>query len=234
VPVAPTKVAVGMPADMLRRRPDVRSAEFHAAAQCERIGIAKSDYYPSFSIAGVLGLQTTSTADGMAPINANSIFYSVGPQVHWSFFSYGRITNNVRVQDAKFQQLLVEYQNTVLVAVREVEDALTGFLNAQDAVGPNEKAVATARRAFELAISQYREGAVDYQRVLDSEKGLVQQQRDLTQAYSSIATNLVALYKALGGGWQLEQGLTVVPDHTRREMEDRTNWGGMLKHPAKH
>jgi NodT family efflux transporter outer membrane factor (OMF) lipoprotein len=234
IPIAPPRVAVGMPADMLRRRPDVRSAEFNAAAQCERIGIAKADYYPSFSIAGVLGLETTSTAAGMAPINADSLFYSVGPQVHWSFLNYGRITNNVRVQDAKFQELLVQYQNTVLVAVREVEDALSGFLNAQDAIAPNQKALATAQRALELAISQYREGSADYQRVLDSEHSLLQQQQSLTQASSSIATNLVALYKALGGGWQLEQGTHVVPDHIRREMEDRTNWGGMLKHKHEH
>jgi len=232
VPVVPTRVAVGMPADMLRRRPDVRSAELHAAAQCERIGIAKADYYPSFSIAGVLGLETTSTAAGVAPINAGSIFYSVGPQVHWSFLNYGRITNNVRVQDARFQELLVEYQNTVLVAVREVEDALSGFLNAQDAIAPSEKAVVTARRALELSISQYREGSADYQRVLDSEKALLQQEQSLTQASSSIATNMVALFKALGGGWQLEQGRGIVPEHTRHEMEDRTNWGNMLRQPV--
>jgi NodT family efflux transporter outer membrane factor (OMF) lipoprotein len=234
VPVAPTRVAVGMPADMLRRRPDIRSAELHAAAQCERIGIAKSEYYPSFSIAGVLGLETTSTAQGLAAISADSIFYSVGPQVHWSFLNYGRITNNVRVQDAKFQELLVEYQNTVLVAVREVEDALSGFLNAQDAIAPNEKAVATARRSLELAISQYREGSADYQRVLDSEKALVTQQQSLTQAMSSIATNLVALYKALGGGWHVEQGKNPVTEQTRHEMEKRTGWGSMLKPAEKH
>ena len=234
VPVVPTRVAVGMPADMLRRRPDVRSAELHAAAQCERIGIAKADYYPSFSIAGVLGLETTSTAQGLAAINAGSIFYSVGPQIHWSFLNYGRITNNVRVQDARFQELLVEYQNTILTAVHEVEDALSGFLNAQNAIAPNEKAVVTARRSLELAISQYREGSADYQRVLDSEHALLQQEQSLTQASSSIATNLVALYKALGGGWQLEQGRSVVPDHTRREMEKRTNWGGMLKQSVEH
>jgi NodT family efflux transporter outer membrane factor (OMF) lipoprotein len=234
VPSAPTRVAVGMPADMLRRRPDIRSAELRAAAQCERIGIAKADYYPSFSIAGVLGLETTSTSQGLAAITSGSIFYSVGPQVHWSFFSYGRITNNVRVQDAKFQELLVEYQNTVLTAVREVEDALSGFLNAQDAIAPSEKAVAAAQRAFELALSQYREGSADYQRVLDSERALLQQQQSLTQASSSIATNLVALYKALGGGWELEQGKTVVPEQTRHEMEKRTGWGSMLKQPIKH
>jgi NodT family efflux transporter outer membrane factor (OMF) lipoprotein len=234
VPIAPTHVAVGMPADMLRRRPDIRSAELHAAAQCERIGIAKADYYPSFSIAGVLGLETTSTASGLAAITGNSIFYSVGPQVHWSFFSYGRITNNVRVQDAKFQELLVEYQNTVLVAVREVEDALSGFLNAQDAIAPSEKAVTTAKRALELAISQYREGSADYQRVLDSEHALLQQEQSLIQASSSIATNLVALYKALGGGWHLDQGKNPVPEQTRHEMEKRTGWGSMLKPAEKH
>ncbi len=229
VPIAPTRVAVGMPADMLRRRPDIRSAELHAAAQCERIGIAKADYYPSFSIAGVLGLETTSTSQGLATISADSIFYSVGPQVHWAFLQYGRITNNVRVQDARFQELLVEYQNTVLVAVREVEDALSGFLNAQDAIAPSERAVASAQRALELSVSQYREGSSDYQRVLDSERALLQQQQSLTQASSSIATNLVALYKALGGGWHLEQGRHVIPEQTRHEMEKRTGWGGMLK-----
>jgi NodT family efflux transporter outer membrane factor (OMF) lipoprotein len=231
IPRAPAKVAIGLPAEMLRRRPDIRSAELYAAAQCAHIGVAKADLYPSFSLFGTIGLETSSGAGATSFLAANSIFYSVGPQVHWAFLNYGRIENAVRVQDARFQELLVGYHNTVLKAAQEVEDALSGLLNAYDATTPGEGAVQSAQRAVAISVSEYREGATDYQRVLDSERTLLQQENSLAKTHSSVATNMIALYKALGGGWEVGQGQPVVPDRTRQEMTDRTNWGDLLDQP---
>jgi NodT family efflux transporter outer membrane factor (OMF) lipoprotein len=231
IPKAPAKVAIGVPAELLRRRPDIRSAEFSAAAQCARIGVAKAELYPSLSIVGTIGLETSSGAGATNVLAAGSLFYSLGPQIHWAFLNYGRIENSVRVQDARFQELLVGYRNIVLKAIQEVEDALSGFLNSNVATAPAEGAVQAAQRAVTISVAQYREGEVDYQRVLDSERELLQQQTSLTQTVSSVSTNLIALYKALGGGWELAQGEPVVPDPTRQEMKARTNWGDMLSRP---
>ncbi|WP_244226924.1 efflux transporter outer membrane subunit [Corallococcus aberystwythensis] len=232
IPVAPATVAVGMPAEILRRRPDVRSAELFAAAQCARIGIAEAELYPSFSLFGTIGLQaSTSGASSGNLFSLGSLFYSVGPRIVFPFLNYGRLKNGVRVEDARFQQLLVNYRNTVLKAGQEVEDSLTGFVNAQKAMAFHQAAVKAAQRSVELSAVQYREGAVDYQRVLDAQRSLLEQQNNLAQTSSSIATNLVALYKALGGGWEVRRDQPVVPEPMQAEMEQRTNWGDMLSKP---
>src|SRR5207302_5818369 len=122
IPRPPVEVAVGVPADMLRRRPDIRSAELSAAAQCARIGIAKAELYPSFTLFGTIGLESTTGGPSTSNLfSTSSLFYAVGPRVHIPFFNYGRLTNSVRVQDARFQQLLVGYRETVLRAAQEVE-----------------------------------------------------------------------------------------------------------------
>lgn len=233
IPKAPAKVAVGIPAEVLRRRPDVRTAELSAAAQCARIGIAKADLYPSFSLVGTVGLDASTRGTASANLfRGGSVFYSAGPQVNWAFFNYGRIKNAVRVEDARFQQLLVTYRNTVLKAAQEVEDAITGFLNSQEALVFEQGAVTSAQRAVDLSLVAYREGATDYQRVLDAQRSLLQQQNDLAQTSSSIATNFIALYKAMGGGWELRQsGESIVPEQTQKQMKERTDWGDMLSPP---
>lgn len=235
IPRVPVQVAVGVPADMLRRRPDIRAAEYQAAAQSARIGVAKADLYPSFTLFGTVGLQTTSGTPTPKSnfFSADSLFYSAGPRVSWAFLNYGRITNSVRVQDARFQQLLVGYRETVLRAAQEVEDAVVGFLNAQKAQVFEQGAVKASQRSVEIAIVQYREGAVDFQRVLDAQRSLLQEQNSLTQINSSVATNLIALYKALGGGWEVRQGQPVIPAETENEMKQRTSWGDMLSQPRR-
>jgi NodT family efflux transporter outer membrane factor (OMF) lipoprotein len=231
IPSAPEKVAVSVPAEMLRRRPDIRSAELYAAAQCARIGVAKADLYPSFSLLGTIGFQAADSGVTSHDLfSGQSLVYSVGPQVNWPILNYGRIENRVRVEDARFEQLLVGYRDTVLRAAQEVEDALTGFLNSEAAIVFDEGSVKAAQRSVELAEVQYQEGAVDYQRVLDAQRSLLQQDNRLAQTRSSVATSLIALYKALGGGWQW-QGEPYVPERTQTEMRDRTNWGDMLSRP---
>lgn len=235
IPKAPAEVTVSVPAELLRRRPDIRSAELSAAAQCARIGIAKADLYPRFSLFGEIGFQSSSDG-GIQSNNAHfdnlfdssSLFYSFGPQVQFPFFNYGRIVNNVRVQDARFQQLLVNYQDTVLRAAQESEDALIGFLKAQETTAFVQNSVNAAQRSVEIALAQYREGAVDYQRVLDTQRALLQEEIRLAETRSSIATNLIALYKALGGGWELHKGQPIIAESAQAEMQKRTYWGRLL------
>ena len=235
IPTAPAEVSVSVPAELLRRRPDIRNAELAAAAQCARVGIAQTDLYPSFSLFGEIGLQSSSdggvrsgNADFENLWDADSFFYSFGPGVRWPIFNYGRIKNNVRIQDARFQQSLVSYQDTVLIAAQEVEDAMAGFLKAQETAVFEQNAVNAAQRSVEIAFVQYREGAVDYQRVLDTQRALLQEENNLAQARSSIATNLIALYKALGGGWELRKDQPIISESTQAEMQNRTNWGRLL------
>jgi NodT family efflux transporter outer membrane factor (OMF) lipoprotein len=232
IPKPPAQVAVGVPAEMLRRRPDIRSAELAAAAQCARIGIAKADLYPSFSLIGSIGLRAFNKGPGSHNLfSTSSVTYSAGPTINWPFLNYGRLTNGVRVEDARFQQLLVVYRDTVLRAGQEVEDALVGFLNAQQAVAFEQNAVTAAKRSVELALVQYREGATDYQRVLDAQRSLLQEQNTLASTQSSVATSLIALYKALGGGWETRQGQAWIPQEMQDEMKHRTNWGNYFEKP---
>lgn len=241
IPAPPAKVAVSVPAEMLRRRPDIRGAELRAAAQCERIGIAKAQLYPSFVLSGSIGTQTTSGVGtslfDIPPASFTNLFgpgslaYNLGGSVFWPILAYRQLLNGVRVEDARFQQSLVEYVNTVLQAAREVEDGMIGFLRQEDAAVFEQNAVTAAESSVRLALVQYREGAVDYQRVLDTQRALLDSQNRLASTRSESVTELIALYKALGGGWELRQGDPVVPDPIQREMQDRTYWGGSFSKP---
>jgi NodT family efflux transporter outer membrane factor (OMF) lipoprotein len=239
IPAPPGVAEVTVPAHMLRRRPDIRAAEFLAMAQCARIGVAKAELYPSFFLFGSIGTQTSSSG-GLQSGNstfknifsAGSFFYSLGARIFYPLFNYGRITNNVRVQDARLQQLLVDYEDTVLRAAQEVEDGMVGYVRSQEATVFAQNAANGARRAVDLSFIQYREGAVDYQRVLDAQRSLLEEQNSLAETRSSVATNLIALYKALGGGWEMRVGQSVVPDSTQIEMQRRTNWGNLLSKPV--
>jgi NodT family efflux transporter outer membrane factor (OMF) lipoprotein len=238
IPTPPAQLAVSAPAEMLRRRPDIRSAELSAIAQCDRIGVARSDFYPSLTLFGTIGTQTSSGGGRLSGnstfsniFGPNSWFFSFGPTFYWPLFNYGRISNNVRLQDARLQELLVDYQSTVLKAAQEAEDGMVGYVKAQEAEVFQQNAATGAQRAVDLSMIQYREGAVDFQRVLDAQRSLLQEQNSLAQTRSSVATNLIALYKALGGGWEMSLGQPVVTDSTRIEMQNRTNWGDYFKNP---
>jgi len=233
IPRAPAQVAVGVPAQMLRRRPDIAAAEMLAAAQSARIGMSKAELFPSFTLFGSIGLNSVVTEAGWKNLfSPSSLFYSIGPRIVWPFFNYGRLANAVRVEDARFQQSLVNYRDTVVRAAQEVEDALAGYLRSQEALVFDQKAEIAARRSVDLALVQYRDGAADYQRVLDAQRSLLERQNRLAQTNSAVATNLIALYKALGGGWETRQGQRVVPEQTEQEMKQRTHWGDLLSQPG--
>jgi outer membrane protein TolC len=151
-----------------------------------------------------------------------------GPTFRWAILNYGRITNNVRVQDARFQALVGEYETVVLRAQAEVESALAAFLGAQRRLAALERSVEASVRAVELADVQYREGAFDYTRVLDTQQFLVTGQDRMVATKGTVALNLTALYKALGGGWEVRMGNDFVPDDVKDQMRERTRWGGML------
>jgi NodT family efflux transporter outer membrane factor (OMF) lipoprotein len=228
IPSASRKVAIGLPAELLRRRPDIRSAELNAAAEAARIGVAEADLYPRFVLLGDIGVQASDAARLFAP---GSLSYIAGPGFRWSILNYGRITNNVRAQDARFQQALVNYENTVLKAAQEVEDALIGFLKAQESAANLQRSVDSAQRSVELSIIQYREGAENFQRVIDSQTRLLTEMNRLAATRSSIATNLIAVYKALGGGWEVGEGKPIVSEALQAQMQSRTDWGNLLPPP---
>jgi NodT family efflux transporter outer membrane factor (OMF) lipoprotein len=229
IPTAPPSVSVGIPADLLRRRPDVRSAELQAAAQCAQIGFAKADLFPIFTLTGNVGTLGSNTTRGLDSIfTAASLYYAVGPNVQWNILNYGQITNNVRVQDAKFQELLIGYQNSVLKAQQEVEDGIAVFLNSREAVVYLKESVKAANGALRIALIQYREGTADFTTVLTAEENLYTAQNSLAEAEGTVPLGLIAAYRALGGGWQIREGHDFVPAATRHEMEERTNWGRLL------
>ena len=226
IPVAPPTAAIGMPAELLRRRADIRSAEFAALEQSARVGIATADLYPRISLAGTIGLLTTGGG-----LDLNSAFYSLGPRIWLPIFDYDRTKNSIRVEDARLQKLLVNYEAVVLRAQQEAEDGVIGFVRSHQIAAFAQNATSSAQRSSDLAFVQYREGAVDFQRVIDAMRALLQEETTLAQAQSDIATNLISLYKALGGGWELRQDQPVLPEKTRVEMENRTNWGDLLSKP---
>ena len=200
IPTAPPEVAVGMPAELLRRRPDVRSAERLAAAQAEQIGIAEAQLYPTFSITGVLGWQATSFK-GL--FSSNALDANVGPQFQWNLLNYGRLRNNVLYQDALLKDLIVGYQATVLQASQDVENGIATFLHSQVQTRLLRESVDADIKALRIAIQQYQVGAVGFTTLATIEQTLVTQQQLYAQAQGQIAQGLVQVYRSMGGGWEI-------------------------------
>jgi NodT family efflux transporter outer membrane factor (OMF) lipoprotein len=230
IPASPPEVVVGIPADLVRRRPDIRSAEYQAAAQCAQIGVAKADLYPAFSLMGNFGFLSSDVGN----FKLSDMFlwksrtFQGGPSVQWNILNYGRITNNVRVQDARFEQLLIAYQNAVLKAQQEVEDALVAFLRAQERAEFLGQSTTAAKRSLDLAVMQYREGTKDFTTVLIAQQALLNEQDNLASTLGNISSSLVGVYRALGGGWEIRDGKDLVPSEIKEEMARRTNWGKLL------
>jgi multidrug efflux system outer membrane protein len=226
IPVATLAVIVDLPADLLRRRPDVRAAEMQLAAQSALIGVSEAALYPSIALVGSLGLSASSLA-----WSSRTLDWAVGPALVWNVFDHGRLTNEVLVQDARFQQLYEQYQDTVLRAAREADDAAVSFATSRAQIDILEKAVLAAKRSLDIATIQYREGLVDFQRVLDSQRTLFSQQERLVTVRGLVTQGLIALYKAMGGGWQAGRERPILDDATRKTMGERSNWKKLLSAP---
>ena len=230
IPVAPRKVVVGVRADLLRRRPDIRTAELRAAAQSAQIGVADADLYPAISITGSFG----GIANNVGGHNLLQVFqpigrsFSVGPAFQWNLLNYGQITNNVRLQDATLQQYLVDYQNTVVKAQQEVENGISSFLLSRAQADYLHRSVVAAVGALHIATLEYQQGTRDFTTVLTAEQNLYQAQNNLVVATGNISTGLVSVFRALGGGWQIRDGNGFVNVATSEEMRHRTNWGELL------
>ena len=226
IPQAELAVIVDMPAELLRRRPDVRAAELQMAAQSALIGVSVADLYPSISLLGSVGLSATSLGS-----SSRALSWALGPSLVWNVFDYGRLTNTVLVQDARFQQLYEQYQDAVLRAAREVDDAAVGFAKTGEQIVFLVGAVEAAQRSLDIATIQYREGLTDFQRVLDSQRVFFLQQDQLVTSRGNLTQSLIALYKAMGGGWEQGRSRPVLDDATRETMEQRSDWKGVLAAP---
>jgi multidrug efflux system outer membrane protein len=200
VPVAPPQIPVGLPTDLLERRPDIQRAEAELAAATARIGQAKADYFPRLMLLGTAGRQATQLHDLTAGLGN---IFSVGPSLSVPLFTGGRIRANVAIQEARTKEAFDTFQSTVLTSLEETEDALTTYANEQDRRDRLDAAVHASQTALDLAEVQYRAGLADFLTVLDSERDLYTNQDLLAQSQTAIATDLVSLYKALGGGWSI-------------------------------
>jgi NodT family efflux transporter outer membrane factor (OMF) lipoprotein len=201
IPVAPPEVVIGIPAELLRRRPDVRRAERQAAAQSAQIGVAESDFYPHISFRGTIEYQAALFKD---LFNSKAMSGNVGPAFTWNILNYGRILNNVRLQSARFQELVAVYQQTVLNANQETENGLVTFLRAHQRTRLQRESADAGLKAVEAIRELWRGGLLtDYTRVAQLEQNLVLLQDVLAQAEGEIALGLIQVYKGLGGGWQI-------------------------------
>lgn len=252
IPEAPLSVAVGIPMETIARRPDIRQSRLEAVAQSELIGATKANLFPALSLSGTFAFSAnniitssasaannmanpTSSANNMAQSSLGNLFnwanrtYTVGPGLNWPILNYGQITNSVRVQDAVFQEALLAYINAVLKAQQEVQDNITAFIEAKNAVDYLTEANRAATKTLQLALIRYKEGESDFTPVLNAEQQQLRIQSSLTTAQGDIPQALVSLFRSLGGGWEINNGDDVIPDNIKCEMLKRTDWGTLLR-----
>ncbi len=209
IPTAPPEILVGVPADLIRRRPDLRSAERQIAAQNAQVGVAEAAFYPAFFISGTIAYEAKDLSQ---LFTSKSFTGNVGPSFQWNILNYGRILNNARLQDFRTQELVAIYQQKVLSAAQEVVGGIITFVNARRETEHLAADVVAARRAVTLATERFKAGVIDYTPVFVAEQFLAQQQNLYAQAQGDIALGLITVYRALGGGWELR--LTGPAAHT--------------------
>jgi len=229
VPAVDPKLAVGMPQELIRRRPDIRIAERRLAAQSAQIGFAITDLYPQFTVGGSIGTSVTTLGDEDAGdlFTDDTFRYNLNGGFRWNIFNYGRLRSNVRLQDAGFQQLLEDYRQTVLQVQAEVENAIVAFLESFRQLNERQAAADAAQRAVDISTLQYEDGLVNFNTVINTLQSLAAQQDQLATAQGSVASNLVEVYRALGGGCEIRSStdpIDLLPEETREEMEDRTGY----------
>jgi outer membrane protein, multidrug efflux system len=193
-------VPIGLPSDLLRRRPDIRNAERLLAAATANIGVAVADLFPRFSLTGQFGLSAPQFKEIG---NYTSRSWSIGPAVTIPLLDWGRIRSNIQVQNALQEQAFVTYQGTILTALQEVEDSIVAYDREQVRRQSLYDAVEADKRAVTLALQRYNAGLTDFLQVLDAQRSLYAAQDQLIQSEALVSLNLVSLYKALGGGWEV-------------------------------
>ena len=215
------------PVNLLLRRPDVRTAAWEAAAQSAQVGVAITDLYPAISLFGTLGWAGTSL-DNVPDIAT----FAAGPALRWNIFSYGRIENNVRVQDARLQQRLEIFRATVLQAARETDDAASRIVQTRARQGILDESLVAAERSLEIAMRRYQEGYSDFQRVLDAQAAVFAQSDLVVTNRGDHVAAIIELYRSLGGGWHEASIDDLAPDDTHLQMRERVDWGDLLQEPA--
>jgi len=203
MPVTPPEVPVGLPSDLARRRPDIREAEAQLHAATAQIGVATADLFPKFSLTGDIGWQTNLLSNGFTNPTRGSSF---GPSVDWALFQGGSIVSNIHEQEALRDESLVTYQKTVLTALQDVENALIAYTKERDHRQALNDAVVASRKAVDVSTQLYSAGQTDFLNVLQAQNTLYASENALVQSNSSTGQDLIALYKALGGGWDDEAG----------------------------
>ena len=230
MPSMENNISVGMPQNLLRRRPDIRSSERQLAAQSAQIGYAVTELYPHFSIGGVIGTNTGSSGSDLFKDEYSN--WNTFVAFDWNIFNYGRLKSNVRLQDALFQQSLEDYYQTVLEAQGEVENAIVAFIASKQQVGDYTQAVNSSQNAATLSQLQYRDGLVNFNTVIGILQTLATQQDILVQTQGNTATDLINIYKSLGGGWEIRNNqdpVDFLPQRMKDEMKARTSeWKGAL------
>lgn len=218
IPVPPEKISIGVPANLLRQRPDIRAAERRLAAQTARVGVATADLYPQFSLGGSFGY--SDFGGGGALFNPGGRSFFLGPSMRWNVFDGGRVRSQIKVEDYRVEQALLTYESTILRAVEEVETAITAFLEERVRSEAMDRAAEIAREELRLAMYLYGEGLINFQNVLDAERSLFALESQVADARGRATVNLVKLYKALGGGWDPENAPE--PDPTKYEEQPKT------------
>jgi NodT family efflux transporter outer membrane factor (OMF) lipoprotein len=230
IPVAPPQVALGMPQDLIRRRADIRTAERQLAAQSAQIGVAITDLYPAFSIGGAIGTTADSSSD---VFTSDSRTWNLFGAFQWNLFNYGRLKSNIRLQDALFQQLLIDYRDTVLQAQGDVENSIVAYLKSHEQLVSYRRSAEAARRAVEISTTQYDNGLIDFNTVITTLSAQADQDDLLSTTQGDVATNLVQVYRALGGGWEIRDNrdpVELLPAAMKEEMRERTGqWKGVLQ-----
>ncbi|MBE9527442.1 MAG: efflux transporter outer membrane subunit [Proteobacteria bacterium] len=216
-----------IPANLLTRRPDIRTAAWQVAAQSAQIGVAEADYYPAISLFGSIGWSGNDIS-GASDIGS----LVLGPAFTWNVLDYDRIENNVRIQDSRLQQLIEQYQNLVLQAAKEVDDASYSLLKTSEQKLLVDESLKASQRALALANIRYREGYSDFQRVLDAQRAMFSQADRQLVTQDSYISSIIGLYKSMGGGWSEMSVDELISSQVKETMQKRTDWGDLLTAPV--
>ncbi|CAH1522390.1 putative outer membrane protein [Vibrio owensii] len=214
-------------ANLVMRRPDLQVSEMQARAQSAQIGVAETALYPSFTLFGSIGIDST-VPDGSSFSFSDSLTMVAGPSFSWNIFQYGRVKNNIRFEDARFQETITNYNKKVLQAVNEVTNALEAYDLYLEQKSLRLQSVNSSIRAFNISMTQYENGQISFERLLNSVEKMTRAEDSYATIKGNVANQVVALYKALGGGWETQTGKPFLSETVAKQMQDRSDWDDLL------